>query len=37
MIPALFARIVSWANPYVMLASIPQNLDEGSVAVTELK
>ena len=37
MIPALFARIVSWANPYVMLALIPQYVDAGGVAVTGLK
>ena len=37
--PALFARIrvVTSANPYVMLALIPQYKDAGKISVTELK
>src|SRR6267154_4119441 len=35
--PILFARIGTWADPYVTLASIPQYMDAGGVAVTELK
>ena len=35
--PILFARIGTWADPYVMLASIPQYMDADGVAVTGLK
>ena len=35
--PTSFARIGTWADPYVMVALIPQYMDAGGVAVTELK
>jgi len=35
--PISFARIGTWADPYAMVALIPQYMDAGRVVVTGLK